>query len=266
MNQVVKKKETSVAIADLVSKNAGTGFENVTGVEDLALPFLKVLSPSSPELNKSKGKYIEGAQAGNLVNTVTKEIFDGEKGIKVIPCFYNREYIEWAEMGTGPSAPINIYPKESDIMTKTKPNGGKDWLENGNYVEDTRSHFVLVLDDNYNYVCEALMIMKGSNRKVSKNWMSQQMMKKLPDGRPLPSYGFIYTAKSKDESNKKGAWNRWEIEADKMVDNVELFKKAEGFYLSMKKGEKTVDHGAADGVEETSAPTASVKSNDDIPF
>jgi len=92
------------------------------------------------------------------------------------------------------------------------------------------------------------------------------MMKKLPDGRPLPSYGFIYTAKSKDESNKKGAWNRWEIEADKMVDNVETFKKAEGFYLSMKKGEKTVDHGAADGVEETSAPTASKKSNDDIPF
>jgi len=27
-----------------------------------------------------------------------------------------------------------------------------------------------------------------------------------------------------------------------------------------------VDHGAADGVEETSAPTASTKSNDEIPF
>ena len=91
------------------------------------------------------------------------------------------------------------------------------------------------------------------------------MMKKLPDGRPLPSYGFIYTAKSKDEHNKKGAWNRWEIEADKPVDDVELFKKAQGFYESMKKGEKTVDHGAAEGVAEQATP-ASTKSNDDIPF
>lgn len=263
MNQVVKKKETSVAIADLVGKNAGSGFENVTGTEDLALPFLKVLSPTSPELNPSKSKYIEGAKAGNIVNTVTKELYDGEKGVNVIPCFYNREYIEWAEMGEGPGAPINIYPKESDIMTKTKPNGGKDWLDNGHYVEDTRSHFVLVLDDDYKPMYEALIIMKGSSRKVSKNWMSQQMMKKLPDGRPLPSYGYIYKAMSKGESNKKGAWNRWDIVADKMVDDTNTFKKALGFYESMKKGEKTVDHGA-DSVEETAAPTK--KSNDEIPF
>lgn len=263
MNQVVKKKETSVAIADLVGKNAGSGFENVTGTEDLALPFLKVLSPTSPELNPSKSKYIEGAKAGNIVNTVTKELYDGEKGVNVIPCFYNREYIEWAEMGEGPGAPINIYPKESDIMTKTKPNGGKDWLDNGHYVEDTRSHFVLVLDDDYKPMYEALIIMKGSSRKVSKNWMSQQMMKKLPDGRPLPSYGYIYKAMSKGESNKKGAWNRWDIVADKMVDDTNTFKKALGFYESMKKGEKTVDHGA-DNVEETAAPTK--KSNDEIPF
>ena len=263
MNQVVKKKETSVAIADLVGKNAGSGFENVTGTEDLALPFLKVLSPTSPELNPSKSKYIEGAKAGNIVNTVTKELYDGDKGVNVIPCFYNREYIEWAEMGEGPGAPINIYPKESNIMTKTKPNGGKDWLDNGHYVEDTRSHFVLVLDDDYKPMYEALIIMKGSSRKVSKNWMSQQMMKKLPDGRPLPSYGFIYKAMSKGESNKKGAWNRWDIVADKMVDDTNTFKKALGFYESMKKGEKTVDHGA-DSVEETTASTD--KSNDEIPF
>jgi len=82
-----------VAIADLVGKNAGTGFENVTGAEDLALPFLKVLSPSSPELNKSKGKYIEGAQAGNIINTVTKEILRWRKRLLKLFLVFTTENI-----------------------------------------------------------------------------------------------------------------------------------------------------------------------------
>jgi hypothetical protein len=260
MNQVTKKKETSAIIADLVGNDVNMGFENVSGQEDLALPFLKKLGQLSPELNKSNASYVEGAQAGMILNTVTKELFDGTKGIKIIPCYYNREYIEWAERGQGTGAPVNIHPKDSAIMTTTESRQGKEYLPNGNYVEDTRSHFVLQLDDKYNPISEALLVMKGTQRKKSKNWMSQQMMQKLPDGRSMPSFGVIYTLKTVQESNDKGTWYGWDVTKDKVVDSKETFLRAKGFYESMKKGEKKVDHGSQDSASKTETETA------DVPF
>ena len=65
--------------------------------DDLALPFLKVLGQLSPEINKRDGKYVRGAEPGMILNSVTKELFDGSKGIDVIPCFYKREYLEWQD-------------------------------------------------------------------------------------------------------------------------------------------------------------------------
>ena len=50
--------------------------------EDLALPFLKVLGQLSPEVNKHDAKFISGAEPGMIVNSVTKELHNGTKGIK----------------------------------------------------------------------------------------------------------------------------------------------------------------------------------------
>ena len=65
--------------------------------DDLALPFLKILGQLSPEVNKRDGKYVEGAEPGMIYNSVTGELFNGEKGIQVIPCYYKLEYVEWKD-------------------------------------------------------------------------------------------------------------------------------------------------------------------------
>ena len=46
------------------------GAQNISQ-EDLALPFLKILGQLSPEVNKRDGKYVEGAEPGKIINTVT---------------------------------------------------------------------------------------------------------------------------------------------------------------------------------------------------
>ena len=56
--------------------DANQGLSNL-GHEDLALQFLKVLGQLSPEVNKRDGKYVQGAEAGMIFNTVTKELYDG---------------------------------------------------------------------------------------------------------------------------------------------------------------------------------------------
>ena len=58
---VVEKKSTAVAnVMDDLYASAGEGLENV-GAEDMQIPFLRILQPLSPQLNKQDSKYIKGA-------------------------------------------------------------------------------------------------------------------------------------------------------------------------------------------------------------
>jgi len=142
MNQVAEK-QTAGLPSNIFEEDAAKGLGKI-GQEDLALPFLKILGQLSPEVNKRDGKYVEGAEPGMIFNSVSGELYDGVKGINVIPAFYKLEYIEWKDRGEGPGAPVAIYDSSSDIMSKTKPDANyKDRLSNGNYIEKTASHFVL---------------------------------------------------------------------------------------------------------------------------
>jgi hypothetical protein len=88
MNQVAKKEKSNVTLAGMFEEDANTSFSNM-GSEDFALPFLRVLGQLSPETNKRDAKYVEGAEPGMIFNTVTKQLYDGEKGVNVIPSYYN---------------------------------------------------------------------------------------------------------------------------------------------------------------------------------
>ena len=42
-------------------------------------------------------------------------LYDGEKGISVVPVFYKRQYIEWQDRGESSGAPVHIYEAGDDI-------------------------------------------------------------------------------------------------------------------------------------------------------
>ena len=83
--QLMKKSSAGALAVSNLEADANMGMGNITQ-EDLALPFLKILGQLSSEVNKRDGKYVEGATPGMIYNTVTGDLFDGEKGIQVIPC------------------------------------------------------------------------------------------------------------------------------------------------------------------------------------
>ena len=144
MNQVTEKKEGALAV-NMFEADAAQGAQNISQ-EDLALPFLKILGQLSPEVNKRDGKYVEGAEPGKIINTVTNALYDS---IEVVPCHYKRQYIEWADRGTSTGAPVAIHEADSDIVSQTtRGKDYKDRLPNGNYLDNTANHFVLVLGDN----------------------------------------------------------------------------------------------------------------------
>jgi len=111
-NEIKAKTNGSVS---LFGNDLSKGFENMTQ-EDMALPFVRILGQLSPQVTDGDAKYIDGAKPGMIYNTVTSELFDGKKGIKVIPCYYKKDYPEWSDRGDGPGAPVAVHSPGSPVI------------------------------------------------------------------------------------------------------------------------------------------------------
>ena len=233
MNQVATKKEGALA-TNLFEADANQGAQNISQ-EDLALPFLKILGQLSPEVNKRDGKYVEGAEPGKIINTVTNELYDD---IDVIPCHYKRQYVEWQDRGTSTGAPVAIHDADSDIVSQTtRDKTYKDRLPNGNYLENTANHFVLLCGKNPG---TALISMKSTQLKVSRKWNSMMMGIKMQGKNGLftpPTYSHIYNLKTVQMSNDKGTWFGWDVSKKGPVTQKDLYDMAKNFAISVGKGE-----------------------------
>ena len=242
MNQVAEKKSAGLP-TNMFEDDAAKGLGKI-GQEDLALPFLKILGQLSPEVNKRDGKYVEGAEPGMIYNSVSGDLYDGVKGIDVIPCFYKLEYIEWKDRGEGVGAPVAIYDSSSDIMSKTKPDANyKDRLPSGNYIEKTASHFVIITGDSPS---TALISMKSTQLKISRKWNSMMSGIKLKGKNGLftpASFSHIYRLKTTQMSNDKGTWFGWEVSKVGPITDQQLYQQAKSFSESISKGAVKAKHG-----------------------
>ena len=241
-NVVKKEKAGAIAISNF-EIDSGKGLGKLTQ-EDLALPFLKILGQLSPEVNKRDGKYVKGAEPGMIFNSVTGELYDGAKGIQVVPCHYKLEYIEWRDRGDGSGAPVAIHSSSSDIMTKTTRDASfKDRLPNGNYIERTASHFVIVSSQTSS---TALIAMKSTQLKISRKWNSMMAGIRLKGKNGLftpASFSHIYQLKTIQQSNDKGTWFGWEVSKIGPVQDTTLYQQAKTFAENVSKGDVKVKHG-----------------------
>ena len=248
MNQVATKKEGALA-TNLFEADANQGAQNISQ-EDLALPFLKILGQLSPEVNKRDGKYVEGAEPGLIINTVTNELYND---VDVIPCHYKRQYIEWQDRGTSTGAPVAIHEADSDIISQTtRGKDYKDRFANGNYLENTANHYVIYLNDTPQ---QAMVSMKSTQLKVSRKWNSMMMGIKMQGKNGLftpPTYSHIYNLKTVQMSNDKGTWFGWDVEKVGPVTEKHEYEMAKAFALSVGKGEVQAKHGTEETTKSNS--------------
>lgn len=234
--ELAEKKESvgALVLAGSFEEDAGDSFSGMSQ-DDFALPFLRLLTNTSPEVGE-----VDGALPGMVYNSVTGQLFDGKKGIIVIPCAYVRQYIEWAPRGSGSGAPIHIYPSTSDILSRThrEPGDSKDYLDNGNYIDNTANHYVMVVDSN-GTPSPALVSMKSTQLKKSRKWNSMMQSVKMQGRNGLftpPMYSQLYRLTTVPESNDKGKWFGWEIERVGAVDSPEVYAACRAFAQSVNSG------------------------------
>ena len=270
--QVVKKEQaTAVAEFDvsMFEADASAGIQNVSN-EDMALPFLKIVSGLDGILDER-----DDVRKGDIVNTVTGEVYKGKEGIKVIPCAYQRKFIRWQPRGTGIAAPVMIHEANDPNLPKTNrdPNDNKEYVDDGSgdYVEQTAQWYVKVINPEGG-MTNALIAMKSTQLKKSRKWMSMIMSREMNgENGPFtpPMFSHIYLLKTVSEENSKGSWHGWEMSLDSPISEKHQYKAAKEFNASIEKGEVTVKHEhdpiPAEETAESRKETAD-DSGGDLPF
>jgi len=257
--QVAEKQSTELAeaqsIDSFLAENAGAGTQNFTK-DDLALPFLRALDEGAAML-----KTLKGSEAGDMYNSVTHEVYKNDVGIKVIPCFYQKEYIEWAPIGTGTGAPVNIF-KTLDEAPKTERNHeNKDMIVggSGNYIETTAQHYVLLISGQS--ASPALISLKSTQLKKSRMWntlaATAPTIKTDSGAEPAPIFTYYYQLTTNPESNQKGNWRGWKIVRGEKVNVLAHLKSAHSLAVSFEKGEVHIKREQSE---------SSSVDNSDIPF
>ena len=261
-NAVAKKRKQEVGEANdlltMFEENSSAGLENLTQ-DDLALPFLKILSGLDPLLDDPD----IDARKGDIYNTVTGQVYKGKDGIQVVPCAYQKRFIEWAPRGSGSGAPINVYtPTESRPETERSKEDNKDYVVggDGNYIEETHQHFVVVVNEDGSAET-ALIAMKSTQLKKSRKWNSMVASVQVTgsNGNTFtpPRFSHLYHLKTSAEENSKGSWHGWEISREGMIDNAQLYARAKDFHDTIMSGEVVVKHENEAG---------STGNSEDVPF
>jgi len=258
-NEVAATKTAEVIQFDptMFEADAGAGLENM-GQEDLALPFLKVLGGMSKELD-----HLEDARKGDIYNSVTGAVLKGKEGIQVIPCAYQRRFIQWAPRGEGTGAPVAIYvPGEAMPKTERSAEDNKEYLTDGSgqYIEETHQHFVLVMHED-GTVETALIAMKSTQLKKSRKWnsmISSLTMKGKNGPFTPPRFSHVYHLKTINEENSKGSWHGWEMSRTGPVKDAATYNRAKEFAASIAAGDVVVKH--------QDESVGGGNNSDDVPF
>jgi len=205
-------EEEQMTLDDLLSSK---GFEGATA-SSYAMPFLRILQKLSPEVDKDDVAFIDGAEPGMIVHTITKECYEE---INIIPLQYKDSYIEWIPRTKGGGFVRECeFPSQltSEILASCTKEENKNILPNGNEFKLHSSYFCALEGEEGEF--EPVMIsMSSSQLKTSRNWMSQmQSMKIEYEGKMYPAKNirsYQWTLYTELLENDKGKWYGWVAEA-----------------------------------------------------
>jgi hypothetical protein len=164
-------------------------------------------------------------------------LFDGEKGIEVLPVINQTQYLEWQDRGESQGAPVKVYEAGDDLPSSTRDKFNKDRLANGNYLEKTGNMYVVVLGKSPS---TALLPMKSTQLKVYRTWNSMidglKMKGKTGNVYTPAPYSHIYRLKTVPMSNDKGSWYGWSVSRVGPIEDVASYNIAKNFRNNLEKG------------------------------
>lgn len=268
MSKALKEVEDNLPETYDFGDQEGGGLEGADK-DSYAIPFLRILQKSSPQVDEAAGEYVEGAKPGMLYNTVTGEVIDGKKGCIVLPCAFQRRFIKWGPRGTsdagykGDLLPEQVGEMESAGQVVRVDGRLYFPLQDGSIDDkrcdslvDTRSHFVLIMNEDGS-LQQAMIALSSTGVKRSKALMS------ILDGvrvrnaagklvRP-PSWAIKVRLTTVAESNDKGTWHSPKFTSEGVLNpstDRDILDMGHGFNEAIVSGELSANYANAEDVAE----------------
>ena len=285
-NEVANKKTTDVASGQVYDygSHKGAGFETVD--KDVwVIPFLKLLQVGTPEV---KDELLEGAKAGMLLNTVTKELYPAEDGVIFQPVQQECKWVEWDPTNnsfqgtheqTSPEILGVIKANNGSEVPPADAKGKRESLKLGdNDVVKTFYVYGQIIDaDGVTPIGRAVISFSSTKIKAYRNWITAMGMLR---GQP-PMFANRAIIKSVKETSNGNSYFNYEILPFKKTwmeslinpkTETELMETGEALLNSMKEGKVKVDHdkdgrSGGDKADKDAGPDVTEGDDgDEIPF
>lgn len=238
-NELIKFNEEDKELLAMMSQD--TDCVDLPDVADVILPRLAIAQPLSEVLKKkNEVKFIEGAEAGCIYNTVTKEVFKGDEGLIFIPSKVIITYVEWADRNSGRGL-INNFGTDATAYLNAPKNdkGGRIGSELGSEIIKTFNLYGYILKGEE--FTQAWIPMSKSQAKVAQKLITLSLM--LQDKqtkKTLPAFAGCYKLTTIGESNTKGDWFSFNIEYQGLTIlipevGVVAYQAAKNFYINLSK-------------------------------
>ena len=260
MNQIAQKKTTEVVVSELdkmLEADSGAGLENIT-TEDMQIPFIRIIQALSPQLQKDDPLYIKGAEQGDIFNTVTQEVYKADEGVLVVPCFFEKKFLEFMLRSSGGGFVKELAADDKDIAMTTRE-GSIETLPNGNELVRAHQHLVIAQSAD-GTVAPSVLDMKKTQLKVSRRWNTLKNSIRLPSGNAMPIYGTAWTITTILEKNDQGSWYNYKLDrVNELTPEIEkMMLEARTMYQSVSKGEVKMAAASADEMASSE--------KDEVPF
>lgn len=238
---------------------AGAGTEDI-GVNDVLIPRLTIIQGLSPQLQRKKPEYIEGAEIGDICDVATGDLF--KEGVLFLPVYYRKDWLEWAPRASGKGL-VAIHQDDGILADCTRDDKGKFVLPNGNYIAETAQWFGLNMTAGRR---KCFIPMASSQLKRSRKWMTMVTNERImrADGSDFqaPIFYRAYSLTTAEESNSEGDWGVWNPARDKALPEFgdrwkEFMAEAVSFREALIAGEARGD------LAQEPEPSAGGSSSDD---
>lgn len=243
----------------MFAEDASSGLEQIT-MQDLQVPFLTVLQPLSPQVNKRNSEYVNGAEPGMIYNIATQELYET---IDFVPSQYQRRYTEWKPRETGGGLVKDWGSDDSRLaQCKRDEKTNRDVTPEGNILVTSGTFFGILVPMGE----RAVLAFASTQLKKARRWLSTALTQTgirpdTGDKFTLPLFSTVYRLSTVQEKNDKGEWFGWKVE---LLDRTTKIQGGKALYLEAKKMKEDV-------VEQrltlaTPVQVADPHKEDEIPF